>query len=40
MPLPLGISSECEILDVSLRQRIELDEAALTDQLLACRHRA
>lgn len=35
MPLPLGISSECEILDVSLRQRIELDEAALRNQLLA-----
>ena len=35
MPLPLGISSECEILDVSLRQRIELDEAALRSQLLA-----
>ena len=35
MPLPLGISSECEILDISLRQRIDLDEAALMDQLLA-----
>lgn len=35
MPLPLGISSECEILDVSLRQRIELDEVAMRDQLLA-----
>lgn len=35
MPLPLGISSDCEILDISLRQRIELDEAALRQQLLA-----
>ncbi len=35
MPLPLGISSECEILDVSLRQRIALDEIALREQLLA-----
>ncbi len=35
MPLPLGISSECEILDVSLRQRIDVDEAALRSQLLA-----
>ena len=35
MPLPLGISSECEILDVSLRQRINLEEAALRDRLLA-----
>ena len=35
MPLPLGISSECEILDVSLRQRIAVDEAALRSQLLA-----
>ena len=35
MPLPLGISSECEILDVSLRQRIAVDEAALKSQLLA-----
>ncbi len=35
MPLPLGISSECEILDISLRQRIELDEAALRNRLLA-----
>ena len=34
MPLPLGISSECEILDVSLRQRIDLDEAALRERLL------
>ncbi|MCE2471879.1 MAG: TIGR03936 family radical SAM-associated protein [Anaerolineae bacterium] len=35
MPLPLGISSECEILDVSLRQRIDVDEAALRSRLLA-----
>lgn len=35
MPLPLGISSECEILDVSLRRRIKLEEAELRDQLLA-----
>ncbi|MYD08448.1 MAG: DUF2344 domain-containing protein [Chloroflexi bacterium] len=35
MPLPLGISSECEILDVSLRQRIDVDEAALRERLLA-----
>ena len=35
MPLPLGISSECEILDISLRQRIDLDEAVLREQLLA-----
>ena len=35
MPLPLGISSECEILDISLRERIDLDEAALRKKLLA-----
>ena len=35
MPLPLGISSECEILDISLRERIDLDEAALKERLLA-----
>ena len=35
MPLPLGISSECEILDISLRKRIALDEAALKERLLA-----
>ena len=35
MPLPLGISSECEILDVSLRQRIAFDSARLRDELLA-----
>ena len=35
MPLPLGISSECEILDVSLRRRIAFDSASLRDELLA-----
>ena len=35
MPLPLGISSECEILDISLRERIIVDEPALKNQLLA-----
>ena len=35
MPLPLGISSECEILDISLRERINIDEAELRARLLA-----
>ncbi len=35
MPLPLGISSECEILDISLRERIDFVERDLTEQLLA-----
>ncbi len=35
MPLPLGITSDCEILDVSLREAIEFDEPTLRDQLLA-----
>ncbi len=35
MPLPLGISSDCEILDVSLRERIDYAESALSAQLLA-----
>ncbi len=35
MPLPLGISSECEILDVSLREHIIVHEAKLRKQLLA-----
>lgn len=35
MPLPLGISSECEILDISLRERIEFVERDLTERLLA-----
>ena len=34
MPLPLGISSECELLDISLRERIDFEEAALRAQLL------
>lgn len=34
MPLPLGISSECEILDIALREQIRFAEAALTAQLL------
>ena len=34
MPLPLGITSECEILDIALREAIECDAAALTDSLL------
>ena len=35
MPLPLGISSECEILDISLRERIDFVEHDLREQLLA-----
>lgn len=35
MPLPLGISSDCEILDISLRERIDFCEARLREQLLA-----
>lgn len=35
MPLPLGISSECEILDISLRERLNFCEASLREQLLA-----
>ncbi len=34
MPLPLGISSECEILDISLRERIDFAEGDLRAQLL------
>ena len=34
MPLPLGITSECEILDISLRECIEFDELRLTESLL------
>lgn len=34
MPLPLGITSECEILDAVLRERIEFQEAELIDRLL------
>ena len=35
MPLPLGISSECEILDIALRETIELHEAELRERLQA-----
>ena len=35
MPLPLGISSDCEILEISLRERIEVCEGALRERLLA-----
>ena len=35
MPLPLGISSECEILDISLRERIDFVAGDLAEQLLA-----
>ena len=34
MPLPLGISSECEILDISLRERIDFVAGDLAQQLL------
>lgn len=34
MPLPLGITSECEILDVALREPIELRESELIQNLL------
>ncbi len=34
MPLPLGISSECEILDISLRERIDYCEDELKARLL------
>ncbi len=34
MPLPLGITSECEILDIALRESIEIDAAMLTASLL------
>ena len=35
MPLPLGISSECEILEISLRQSIDVCEDRLRKRLLA-----
>lgn len=35
MPLPLGITSECEMLDVALREPIELNEEELIPQLLS-----
>jgi radical SAM-linked protein len=34
MPLPLGITSECEILDIALRESIACDDADLSDRLL------
>lgn len=34
MPLPLGITSECEILDAALRERIDFQEAELIERLL------
>ncbi len=35
MPLPLGISSDCEILEISLRERIEFCPAELRERLLS-----
>lgn len=35
MPLPLGISSECEILEISLRERIAFSESDLRERLLS-----
>lgn len=35
MPLPLGISSDCEILDISLRERLDFCEASLRERLMA-----
>lgn len=35
MPLPLGISSECEILEISLRERIALRQDDLRKRLLS-----
>ena len=35
MPLPLGITSDCEILDIALRQTITFDEAELRRRLLS-----
>ncbi len=35
MPLPLGISSECEILEISLRERIDLRQCELRERLHA-----
>ncbi len=34
LPLPLGITSECEILDVALREKIIFQEAELIERLL------
>lgn len=35
MPLPLGISSDCEILEISLRERISLRQDELRERLLS-----
>lgn len=35
MPLPLGISSDCEILEISLRERIAIHEVKLRERLLS-----
>ena len=35
MPLPLGISSDCEILEIALRERIDFREADLRERLHA-----
>ncbi len=35
MPLPLGISSDCEILEISLRERIEFRQGELRERLLS-----
>lgn len=35
MPLPLGISSECEILEISLRERIDFRPDELRERLLS-----
>jgi len=35
MPLPLGISSECEILEIALREQIDLREDELRERLLS-----
>lgn len=34
MPLPLGITSECEIVDIALREKIDLQTAELAESLL------
>lgn len=35
MPLPLGISSECEIVEIALRERIDVREGELRNRLLS-----
>lgn len=35
MPLPLGITSECEMLDVAMREAINIDEPTLIETLLS-----